>query len=210
LTWKETCVNIIRCVNEKEEFILYALIKSGGKQYKVKAGDVVLLEKIEGKVGDSLNLKDIVFLSDGNENVVGSENLSKANIKGTIVEQTKGDKVIVYKHKAKKGYRRKRGHRQLITKVHIDEINFGEKRSVPVEKPKKVIEKKEVNKKAEKAPEKKEVKKSVPKTVKKTTAKAATKKSSGKSTTKKLATSKVKTTSKPKAKLKSTSESKSK
>ena len=101
---------------------MYAIIESGGKQYKVKAGDEILLEKINGKAGDKIELKKILFFTKNGETILLQKDLTKVKVKATILEQTKGDKIIVFKYKAKKNYRRKRGHRQLLTKVKIDEI----------------------------------------------------------------------------------------
>jgi len=163
------------------------LIKSGGKQYKVKAGDDILLEKIEGKSGDLVELNDVIFLIDDKKNMAAHKDLSKVHVKGVIVEQTKGDKVIVYKHKAKKGYRRKRGHRQLLTKVKIEEIKFGEKKSTIAAESKKVEKKTAVKKETQGVSKKKEVKgkketkKVVAKTAKKSVAKSTAKKPAKKS-----------------------------
>jgi len=111
---------------------VYAIIESGGKQYKVKAGDEILLEKINGKAGDKIELKKILFFTKNGETILLQKDLTKVKVKATILEQTKGDKIIVFKYKAKKNYRRKRGHRQLLTKVKIDEIilSEGPKKSV--------------------------------------------------------------------------------
>ncbi len=166
----------------------------------------MLLEKVEGKAGDSVELKDIVFVSDEDKKVVKPDALSKANVKGTIIEQAKGNKIIVYKHKAKKGYRRKRGHRQLLTKVKIDEIILGEKKSKALEKPKKTVVKKttkaalEKKEAKEKKVQKKVASKPATKVAVKTTAKKETKKpaKSVKSSTKKSSSSKGKTASKSK------------
>ncbi|MDO8886146.1 50S ribosomal protein L21 [Candidatus Oleimmundimicrobium sp.] len=200
MTWKDSCDIITSCVNIKGELALYALIKFGGKQYKVVAGEVVLLEKVDGNVGDSIELKDIIFVADEDKKMVESSDLSKANVKGTIVEQAKGNKVIIYKHKAKKGYRRKRGHRQLLTKVMIDEISIGEKKSKAPERA-KIVTKKEVKVPTIKKAPTKAVKKVVAKPAKKTAVKSSTKKTTKKSSvSKKSSTSKSKTASKPKSK----------
>ena len=195
-----------------------------------------MLEKIEGKAGDSIELKDIIFVADEDKKIVKSEALSKANVKGTIIEQAKGNKVIVFKHKAKKGYRRKRGHRQLLTKVKIDEIILGERKSKASEKPKKVAKKADTKKIAKKTVAKKTTKaapkestsgkrevtkkkapekvasKPTKKTAAKTTAKKETKKpsKSAKSSTKKSSASKAKTASKPVSKSKTAGKSKTK
>jgi len=153
---------------------VYAIIISGGKQYKVQEGEEVLLEKMEGKAGDKVEVGEVIFLSKNGDKVYEKDQLAKVKVKATIVEQTKDDKIIVFKYKPKKGYRRKRGHRQLLTKVMIDDINFPGK-PAKKEKPKEV--KKEVKEEAK--PETKakaKVKaKSPAKSKAKTTAKAAAK-----------------------------------
>ncbi|MDI6689256.1 MAG: 50S ribosomal protein L21 [Actinomycetota bacterium] len=100
----------------------YAIIESGGKQYKVRKGEEVLIEKIEGKPGDKVKFDKIIFLSHGDQKIHQKEVLSKVKVKGTIVEQLKGEKIIVFKYEPKKGYKRMRGHRQILTKVRIDDI----------------------------------------------------------------------------------------
>jgi len=105
----------------------YAIIESGGKQYKVQKEEEVLLEKIEGKPGDKVKFDKVIFLSNGEQKIHQKEVLSKVKVKGTIVEQLKGEKIIVFKYKPKKGYKRMRGHRQFLTKVRIDDINVPQK-----------------------------------------------------------------------------------
>lgn len=120
---------------------MYAIIISGGKQYKVQEDEEVLLEKMEGKTGDKVEVGEVIFLSKNGDKICEKDQLAKVKVKATIVEQTKDDKIIVFKYKPKKGYRRKRGHRQLLTKVMIDDINFPGK---PAKKEKPKESKKEV------------------------------------------------------------------
>lgn len=100
---------------------MYAIMESGGKQYKVSPEDELMLEKIEGKPGKKIEISRVLMLAENGKIKVGKD-AEKAKVKATIVEQTRGAKVIVFKYKSKKNYRRKRGHRQFLTKVRIDEI----------------------------------------------------------------------------------------
>lgn len=102
---------------------MYAIIKSGGKQYCVKEGDVIEVEKLnltEGQAEVSFN--DVLAVNNGNM-VVGTPNVAGAVVTAEVVEQGKGPKVIIFKYKAKKDYRRKQGHRQPFTKVKITNIS---------------------------------------------------------------------------------------
>ena len=102
---------------------MYAIIKSGGKQYCVKEGDVIEVEKLnltEGQAEVSFN--DVLAVNNGNM-VVGTPNVAGAVVTAEVVEQGKSPKVIIFKYKAKKDYRRKQGHRQPYTKVKITNIS---------------------------------------------------------------------------------------
>jgi large subunit ribosomal protein L21 len=102
---------------------MYAVIATGGKQYRVKEGDVLRIEKMPGSVGESLAFDNILLLSDGNELTIGEPTVPNASVNARIVEQGKGKKVLVFKYKRRKRYRRKQGHRQPFTAVQIDSIN---------------------------------------------------------------------------------------
>jgi len=99
---------------------MYAVIKSGGKQYRVKAGETVRLEKLAGEVGSTVHLGDVLMVEDGGELKTG---LSSAKVEATIVETDRADKIIIFKKKRKKQYRRTRGHRQSFTAVRIEKIS---------------------------------------------------------------------------------------
>ena len=103
---------------------MYAIVKTGGKQYKVSPGDIVKVEKIEGEVGNGLIFEEILMVVDDNRIEVGRPVLADAKVSGEITKQTKGEKIIVFKSKKRKGYRKKAGHRQLLTEVKIKEIIF--------------------------------------------------------------------------------------
>lgn len=100
---------------------MFAIIQTGGKQYKVQAGDVVKVEKLEANVGDNVNF-DVLLTSDNGTIVAGNPILKNVSCNAQVVEQGKGEKIVVYKYKAKKNYRRKQGHRQPFTAVKILEI----------------------------------------------------------------------------------------
>jgi large subunit ribosomal protein L21 len=108
-------------VSTEEESSMYAVIKSGGKQYRVKAGQTVRLEKLSGEVGSKVELGDVLLVEDGGDVKTGAP-LPNAKIEATILETDRADKVIVFKKKRKKQYRRTRGHRQSFTAVRIEKI----------------------------------------------------------------------------------------
>lgn len=101
---------------------MYAIIESCGKQYKVSEGDVVFFEKLDTEVGKKVTFKEVVLVSDDKKVEVGAPYVKGAKVEGKVVEHGKGKKIIVYKYKAKKNYRRTQGHRQPYTKVQITKI----------------------------------------------------------------------------------------
>jgi len=101
---------------------VYAIIESGGKQYRVEPGAVVSLERIPGDVGSRVELERVLLVSDGTVVKVGQPTLSGARVISEIVAQTRGEKIDVFKFKRRKKYRRKTGHRQELTKLRISEI----------------------------------------------------------------------------------------
>lgn len=100
---------------------MYAIIATGGKQYKVSEGDVIYVEKLDAEAGSIVTFDQVIAVSDGGLKV--GEEVAAASVSASVVEQTKGKKVIVYKYKRKTGYHKKNGHRQAYTKVKIDKIN---------------------------------------------------------------------------------------
>ena len=108
---------------------MYAIVKTGGKQYTVKPGDVLDVEKIEGEAGDKVSL-DVLFLNDGSNVVTDASALAKTNVTAEILDQHKGDKQIIFKFKKRKGYKRTRGHRQQLTRLCIVDVN-GTKAAAP-------------------------------------------------------------------------------
>ena len=102
---------------------MYAIVKTGGKQYKVAQGDVLFVEKLEANEGDVVTLDQVLAVAGENGLTVGAPVVEGATVTAKVVAQGKAKKVIVYKYKAKKDYRRKQGHRQPYTKVVINAIN---------------------------------------------------------------------------------------
>jgi large subunit ribosomal protein L21 len=100
---------------------MYAIVATGGKQVKVAAGDVVTVEKLEAPVGESVTF-DVIFLADEDSIVVDPALLAAARVSGEVVEHFKGEKAIIFKFKKRKGYKRLKGHRQVLTKVRITDV----------------------------------------------------------------------------------------
>ena len=100
---------------------MYAIIATGGKQYKVSEGDVLCIEKIEKEAGEAVTFDQVLAISDEGSIKAGSD-VASATVSATVLEQGRAKKVIVYKYKSKKGYHKKNGHRQQYTKVKIDTI----------------------------------------------------------------------------------------
>ena len=100
---------------------MYAIIATGGKQYKVSEGDEIRVEKLDAEVGSAVTFDQVVAVSDGSLKV--GADVASATVTGTVVNQGKGKKVIVYKYKRKTGYHKKNGHSQAYTQVKIEKIN---------------------------------------------------------------------------------------
>ena len=101
---------------------MYAVIRSGGKQYRVSQGASLRVEKLAGKVGSGITLDDVLMIGGEGDIKVGTPNVDGAQITGTIVAQGRGEKIRVFKMKRRKGYRRTQGHRQDYTEIRVDEI----------------------------------------------------------------------------------------
>jgi len=101
---------------------MYAIIETDGKQYKVEPGVKIKVEKISGAIGEEVKFEKVLLVSDEGKNFVGNPLVSDALVIGEIVNQDRNKKIIVYKRRPKKGYRKKIGHRQYFTEVKIKEI----------------------------------------------------------------------------------------
>ena len=101
----------------------YAVVKTGGKQYRVSPGTKVTVEKLTGDVGSVIELAPVLMTSDGSNTKIGTPILTGASVKAKIVAHEKGEKVVIYKKRRRKGYTKKQGHRQLQTIVVVESIN---------------------------------------------------------------------------------------
>jgi len=101
---------------------MYAVVSSGGKQYKVQKDAILRVEKISGDIGAPVSFDKVLMFSDGENVNIGQPVLEKVSVNGHIVEQDKAKKIIVFKYKRRKRYRRKQGHRQQYTAIKIDSI----------------------------------------------------------------------------------------
>ncbi|MDY6855000.1 MAG: 50S ribosomal protein L21 [Thermodesulfobacteriota bacterium] len=101
---------------------MYAVLKTGGKQYKICTGDILKVEKINGDIGDTVEFKEVLMVADGDNIDVGMPILPNACVSGEIVKHEKAKKIIVFKSKRRKGFRKKQGHRQILTNLRIKEI----------------------------------------------------------------------------------------
>ena len=126
---------------------MYAIIESCGKQYKVAEGDVVFFEKLDAEEGKKVTFDNIILVSDEGKVQVGNPYVKGVKVEGKVISHGKGKKIIVFKMKPKKNYRRKQGHRQPYTKVEITSIKTAAKKTAT--KTAKADEKAEVKEKVE-------------------------------------------------------------
>lgn len=101
---------------------MYAVIQTGGKQYRVSEGDVIRVEKLGVDAGDKYTFEEVLAVG-GDKLTVGTPTVAGASVEATVMDNARGKKVIVYKYKPKSGYHRKNGHRQQYTELKIDKIN---------------------------------------------------------------------------------------
>lgn len=102
---------------------MYAVIKTGGKQYRVQQGDVIFVEKIDSQADEAVTFEEVLLVNDGDQTRIGAPTVAGAKVEGKVLGQVKGQKIVVYKYKAKKNERKKQGHRQPYTKIEITAIN---------------------------------------------------------------------------------------
>lgn len=112
----------LNCANIAKEKTMYAVVETGGKQYKVSTGETIEVEKLPLKVGQKVELDRVLLVSDENKVQVGNPTIKGAKVMATVSVQGKGKKVIVFKYKPRNRYRRKAGHRQAYTRLRIDKI----------------------------------------------------------------------------------------
>jgi len=103
---------------------MFAVVRTGGKQYKVTQGEVIKVEKLDAEVGSEINIPDVLMVINGEDVKVGNPTVDNAVVKAKVIEQGKDKKVIVFKKKRRKGYKKKRGHRQLFTTLEIQDISI--------------------------------------------------------------------------------------
>tara|TARA_B100000686_G_C16593753_1_gene864838 strand:+ start:262 stop:618 length:357 start_codon:yes stop_codon:yes gene_type:complete len=101
---------------------MIAVVKTGGKQYKVSEGDVIQVEKLEGKVGDTIDLEEVLICGEGESVKIGTPFVKGCTVSCEVTEQLRGRKIIVFKKHRRKNYRRKNGHRQSLTRIKITGI----------------------------------------------------------------------------------------
>ena len=101
---------------------MFAVIRTGGKQARVAPGDSIRVEKLDGAVGDTIELSEVLLVGDEGDSRIGTPLLEGAKVVGTITAQGRAPKITVFKMKRRKGYRRKQGHRQSYTEVRVDKI----------------------------------------------------------------------------------------
>ena len=101
---------------------MYAVVKTGGKQYRVSPGDSIEVEKLPHEVGEQVELEQVLLVANGSRTKIGRPVVKGAKVKATVTRQAKGRKVIIFKYRSSKRYRRHKGHRQHLTRLRIDEI----------------------------------------------------------------------------------------
>ena len=150
---------------------MLAVFKTGGKQYSVKAGQILKVEKLEGKKGDNVSFKDVLAVSENAQNTIGAPLVDGAVVEAKILDQIRDKKIIVFKKRKRQNYRSTQGHRQYLTVLKIESISLGGKKSATTKKETETVKPtKKTAPKKKAAPKKAVTKKTtVKKTVKKKT-----------------------------------------
>jgi large subunit ribosomal protein L21 len=112
---------------------MYAVVESGGKQYKVEKGTSLLVDRLDAKEGDKVALRAVMFRDD--EVIAAPKELEKVKVEAKVAEHLRGPKIKVFKYKAKKGYRRRAGHRSELTKLEVTEIKLGARKAAARKEP---------------------------------------------------------------------------
>ena len=123
---------------------MFAVIKTGGKQYRVEQGDVLEIEKLDIEAGKSVTFDEVLLVENNGETMIGTPYVDKARVKAVVLESFKDEKIIVFKKKRRKQYKKKVGHRQQMTRIKIEEIMAGGKvasKEKPAERPKPKVKK---------------------------------------------------------------------
>ena len=131
---------------------MFAVIRTGGKQYKVSKDDVITVEKLAGDAGAKLEFTDVLAIGDGPDTTFGTPIVAGARVTAAVLEQTQGDKIIIFKKSRRKNYRRKRGHRQQLTVLRITDISPGGKAAAKAPAKEKAPAKAETKPKAKAKP----------------------------------------------------------
>ena len=157
---------------------MLAIFKTGGKQYTVKTGQILKVEKLDGKKGDNISFKNVLAISESSKNTFGSPLIKGAEVQAKILNQVRDKKIIVFKKRKRKNYRLTQGHRQYITILKIESISLDGKKPSESKKSKENILKKQEKKIVTKKQKKVVAKKASPtkKTIKKSLSKKTTKK----------------------------------
>ena len=113
---------------------MYAVVKTGGKQYRVTKDDTILVEKLDADEGQTVTLSDVMLLGDGDKVTVGTPVVADASVEAQVVSQTRGPKIIIFRRKRRKNHRRTQGHRQDLTLLKITDINTSGKKAAPAMK----------------------------------------------------------------------------
>ncbi len=101
---------------------MYAIIRSGGKQYRAEVGSTIDVDRLPNEIGDSIDIADVLLVANEDKTMIGQPTLEGAKVSVTVVDQFRGKKIIVYKYRQRTNYRRKQGHRQYYTRLRIDDI----------------------------------------------------------------------------------------